>query len=47
MTINNLHMEKKITKIIGGRVFTPQGWVKDGTVVVKDGKTVKNNVVKI
>lgn len=38
MTINNLHMEKKITKIIGGRVFTPQGWVKDGTVVVKDGK---------
>ena len=31
-------MEKKITKIIGGRVFTPQGWVKDGTIVVKDGK---------
>lgn len=26
------------TKIVGGRVFTPQGWVKDGTVVVKDGK---------
>ncbi|MBP5360349.1 MAG: N-acetylglucosamine-6-phosphate deacetylase [Bacteroidaceae bacterium] len=22
----------------GGRVFTPQGWVKDGTIVVKDGK---------
>lgn len=31
-------MEQKITKITGGRVFTPQGWVKDGTVVVKDGK---------
>ena len=31
-------MEQKITKITGGRVFTPQGWVKDGTIVVKDGK---------
>lgn len=31
-------MEQKITKLTGGRVFTPQGWVKDGTVVVKDGK---------
>ena len=31
-------MDTQVKKIIGGRVFTPQGWVKDGTVVVKDGK---------
>ncbi len=31
-------METQTLKIVGGRVFTPQGWVKDGTVVVKDGK---------
>ncbi len=31
-------MESQIMKIVGGRVLTPQGWVKDATVVVKDGK---------
>lgn len=31
-------MTTPITKIVGGRVFTPGGWIKDGTVIVKDGK---------
>lgn len=31
-------METQVLKIVGGRVFTPQGWLKDATVVVKDGK---------
>lgn len=31
-------MESQTLKIVGGRVFTPKGWIKDATVVVKDGK---------
>lgn len=31
-------MASEIKKIVGGRIFTPQGWIKDGTIVVKDGK---------
>lgn len=31
-------MESQKMKIVGGRVFTPQGWVKDATVVVENGK---------
>ena len=31
-------MRPEILKIVGGRVFTPQGWKKDATIVVKEGK---------
>ena len=31
-------MESQKMKIVGGRVFTPQGWVKDAKVVVENVK---------
>lgn len=31
-------MRPQILKIVGGRVFTPQGWLDNATIVVKDGK---------
>lgn len=36
-----------ITKIVGGRVFTPQGWLKDATIVVSDGKIAEISVGNI
>lgn len=31
-------MRPQILKIVGGRVFTPQGWLDNATIVVRDGK---------
>ena len=27
-----------LTQIINGRILTPQGWLKDGSVLICDGK---------
>lgn len=42
-------MDSQIKKIVGGRIFTPQGWIKDGTIVVKDGKIaeISNGPIEI
>ena len=26
-----------LTQIINGKIFTPQGWIEDGSVVIRDG----------
>lgn len=27
-----------LTQIINGQILTPQGWLKDGSVLISDGK---------
>ena len=27
-----------LTQIINGKILTPQGWLKDGSVIIRDGK---------
>ena len=28
-----------LTQIFNARILTPQGWLKDGSVLIRDGKT--------
>ena len=30
-----------LTQIINGRIFTPQGWLNDGSVLIRDGKILE------
>ncbi|HBC28611.1 MAG TPA: N-acetylglucosamine-6-phosphate deacetylase [Prevotellaceae bacterium] len=30
-----------LTQIINGRILTPQGWLKDGSVIIRDGKILE------
>ena len=30
-----------LTQIINGRILTPQGWLKDGSVLICDGKILE------
>ena len=30
-----------LTQIINGSIFTPQGWIEDGSVLIKDGKILE------
>lgn len=30
-----------LTQIINGRIFTPQGWIEDGSVLIRDGKILE------
>lgn len=30
-----------LTQIINGRIFTPQGWLNEGSVLMRDGKYSK------
>lgn len=30
-----------LTQIINGHILTPQGWLKDGSVLISDGKSWK------
>ena len=30
-------LEDMLTQIINGKIFTPQGWIEDGSVVIRDG----------
>ena len=35
-----------LTQIINGRILTPQGWLKDGSVLICDGKTGMQNTFR-
>ena len=30
-----------LTQIINGQILTPQGWLKDGSVLISDGKILE------
>ena len=30
-----------LTQIINGRIFTPQGWLNEGSVLMRDGKILE------
>ncbi len=30
-----------LTQIINGKILTPQGWLKDGSVLISDGKILE------
>ena len=30
-----------LTQIINGRIFTPQGWLNEGSVLIRDGKILE------
>ena len=34
-----------LTQIINGRILTPQGWLKDGSVLICDGKLRKECIL--
>ena len=33
-----------LTQIINGEILTPQGWLKDGSVLISDGKILEVKV---
>ena len=30
-----------LTQIINGKIFTPQGWMEDGSVLMRDGQIIE------
>ena len=37
----NLNSKNMLTQIINGRILTPQGWLKDGSVILRDNKILE------
>ena len=33
-----------LTQLINARILTPQGWLKDGSVLIRDGKFRSNQL---
>ena len=35
-----------LTQLINARILTPQGWLKDGSVLIRDGKNFRSNQLR-